>query len=82
LKEIRLELDQSKLNHIIMELEVLHKSSHPNIIDFFGACVVENCVYMSIEYMDAGSLDKLYHGGIPEPVLVKIATSVNNWLIF
>ncbi|KAJ3275317.1 hypothetical protein HDV01_000609 [Terramyces sp. JEL0728] len=75
LKEIRLELDQNKLNHIIMELEVLHKSSHPNIIEFYGAFVVESCVYMSIEYMDAGSLDKLYYGGIPEPVLAKIATS-------
>ncbi|KAJ3260594.1 hypothetical protein HK103_000204 [Boothiomyces macroporosus] len=76
LKEIRLELDQNKLNHIIMELEVLHKSKHPNIIEFYGAFVVESCVYMSIEYMDAGSLDKLYKGGIPEPVLAKVATSV------
>jgi mitogen-activated protein kinase kinase len=59
-----------------MELEVLHKSRNPYIIDFFGAFVLESCVYMSLEYMDAGSLDRLYKGGIPEPVLAKIATAV------
>jgi mitogen-activated protein kinase kinase len=79
LKEIRLELDQHKLNHIIMELDVLHRSRNPYIIDFFGAFVLENCVYMSLEYMDAGSLDRLYHGGIPENVLAKIATSVHTY---
>ncbi|KAJ3323182.1 hypothetical protein HDV06_002194 [Boothiomyces sp. JEL0866] len=82
LKEIRLELDQNKLNHIIMELEVLHKSKHPNIIEFYGAFVVESCVYMSIEYMDAGSFDKLYQGGIPEPVLAKVATAMVEGLTY
>jgi mitogen-activated protein kinase kinase len=82
LKEIRLELDKSKLDHIIMELEILHKSRNSNIIDFFGACVLENCVYMSIEYMDAGSLDTLYSGGIPENVLKKIASSMLNGLAY
>lgn len=76
LKEVRLELDQHKLNQIIMELEILHKSRSPFIIDFFGAFVVESCVYISIEYMDAGSLDKLCKGGIPEPVLAKIAIAM------
>ncbi|KAI8896127.1 kinase-like domain-containing protein [Globomyces pollinis-pini] len=82
LKEIRLELDQNKLNHIIMELEVLHKSCHPQIIDFYGAFVLENCVYMSIEYMDGGSLDKLYKGGIPEPILAKITRSMLDGLSY
>lgn len=59
-----------------MELEILHKSKHPNIIEFYGACVLENCVYISIEYMDAGSLDKLYGNGIPEPILAKIADAI------
>ncbi|KAJ3368392.1 hypothetical protein HDU91_000599 [Kappamyces sp. JEL0680] len=76
LKEVRLELEQNKLNHIIMELEVLHKSHHENIIEFYGAFVVENCVYISIEYMDAGSLDKLYQGGVEEEILAKIALAM------
>ena len=72
LKEIRLELDQNKLNHIIMELDVLHKSDHPNIIKFYGAFTVENCVYIALENMDAGSLDILYKGGVEEAVLAKM----------
>ncbi|KAE9411295.1 kinase-like protein [Gymnopus androsaceus JB14] len=60
LKEIRLELDNAKLNAIIMELDILHKtSSSSHIVDFYGAFFVETCVYYCMEYMDPGSLDKL-----------------------
>lgn len=63
-----------------MELDVLHRANSPHIIDFFGAFVLNQCVYMSLEYMDAGSLDKLYKGGIPESVLAKIAISMTEGL--
>ena len=76
MKEIRLELDQTKLNQILMELEVLHKSNSPFIVEFYGAFFVESCVYYCMEYMDAGSMDKLYVGGMDESVLAKIALSV------
>ncbi|TFK23952.1 kinase-like protein [Coprinopsis marcescibilis] len=59
MKEIRLELDQAKLNAIIMELDVLHRAVAPEIVDFYGAFFIESCVYYCMEYMDAGSLDKL-----------------------
>ncbi|KAJ2926760.1 hypothetical protein H1R20_g10357, partial [Candolleomyces eurysporus] len=59
MKEIRLELDQAKLNAIIMELDVLHRAVAPEIIEFYGAFFIESCVYYCMEYMDAGSLDKL-----------------------
>lgn len=35
-----------------------------------------------MEYMDAGSLDKLQGGGIPEPVLARIAGSMVRGLKF
>ncbi|KAL1870010.1 hypothetical protein VTK73DRAFT_2819 [Phialemonium thermophilum] len=72
MKEIRLELDESKFGTILKELVILHECVSPYIIDFYGAFFQEGAVYMCIEYMDGGSIDKLYSGGIPEPVLRKI----------
>lgn len=60
-----------------MELDILHKSSGEYIVEFYGAFFIESCVYYCMEYMDAGSLDKLYGDGVPEEVLAKIAISVH-----
>lgn len=75
MKEIRLELDDAKFAAIIMELEVLHKCTSPFIIDFYGAFFQEGAVYLCMEYMDGGSIDKLYGDGIPENILRKITWS-------
>jgi len=72
MKEIRLELDEAKFTTILKELVILHECVSPYIIDFYGAFFQEGAVYMCIEYMDGGSIDKLYAGGIPESVLRKI----------
>ncbi|KAJ2717056.1 MAP kinase kinase Wis1 [Coemansia spiralis] len=82
LKEIRLELNRRTLQQIIMELDVLHKARSPYIVDFYGAFFIESCVYYSMEYMDFGSLDRLYPAGIEEPVLAKITLSVVRGLQF
>ncbi|EDO18128.1 hypothetical protein Kpol_1031p32 [Vanderwaltozyma polyspora DSM 70294] len=81
MKEVRLELDESKFRQILMELEVLHKCNSPCIVDFYGAFFIEGAVYMCMEYMDGGSLDKIYDsskeiGGIDEPQLAYITESV------
>ncbi|KAN0064469.1 MAP kinase kinase Wis1 [Thecaphora frezii] len=78
MKEIRLELDDSKLNGIIMELDILHRATAPQIVDFYGAFFIESCVYYCMEFMDAGSLDKLYWGRatVPEDVLARITRSM------
>ena len=75
MKEIRLELDEAKFAAIIMELDVLHRCVSPFIIDFYGAFFQEGAVYICMEYMDGGSIDKLYGDGIPEGVLRKITLS-------
>ncbi|KAJ3380671.1 hypothetical protein HDU92_005850, partial [Lobulomyces angularis] len=62
MKEIKLELTQTKLNQILMELDVLHKSVSPYIVEFYGAFFIESSVFYCMEYMDAGSIDKLYEG--------------------
>lgn len=72
MKEIRLELDEAKLSTIIKELVILHECASPYIIDFYGAFFQESAVYICLEYMDGGSIDKLYSGGIPESILRKI----------
>lgn len=72
MKEIRLELDEAKLTTILKELVILHECASPYIIEFYGAFFQESAVYMCLEYMDGGSIDKLYSGGIPENVLRKI----------
>jgi mitogen-activated protein kinase kinase len=64
-QEIRLELDESKLNGIIMELDILHRAKAPEIVEFYGAFTIESCVYYCMEYMNAGSLDTITGGGKP-----------------
>lgn len=75
MKEIRLELDEAKFAAIIMELDILHRCISPFIVDFYGAFFQEGAVYICLEYMDGGSIDKLYGDGIPEGVLRKITLS-------
>ncbi|KAF8348296.1 kinase-like protein [Amanita rubescens] len=82
MKEIRLELDEAKLNAIIMELDILHRAVSPEIVEFYGAFFIETCVYYCMEYMDAGSLDKLQGAGVPEDVLGRIAGSMVRGLKF
>ncbi|KAK0609215.1 MAP kinase kinase PBS2 [Lasiodiplodia hormozganensis] len=72
MKEIRLELDDAKFAAIIMELDILHRCVSPYIIDFYGAFFQDGAVYICMEFMDGGSIDKLYGEGIPENVLRKI----------
>jgi mitogen-activated protein kinase kinase len=72
MKEVRLELDDSKFAAIIMELDVLHRCISSYIVDFYGAFFQEGAVYICMEFMDGGSIDKLYGDGVPEGVLRKI----------
>ncbi|KAL3481954.1 kinase-like domain-containing protein [Aspergillus californicus] len=75
MKEIRLELDENKFAQIIMELDILHRCVSPFIIDFYGAFFQEGAVYICVEFMDGGSIDKLYGAGLPENILRKVALS-------
>lgn len=80
MKEIRLELDEAKFAAIIMELDILHRCVSPYIIDFYGAFFQEGAVYICIEFMDGGSIDKIYGDGIPENVLRKITYATTRGL--
>ncbi|GAA5959654.1 hypothetical protein JCM21900_002148 [Sporobolomyces salmonicolor] len=82
LKEIRLELDDSKLKTIITELDILHRATSPYIIDFYGAFFIESCVYYCMEYMDAGSLEFVAGIDVPEDVLARVTRSMVEGLKF
>lgn len=81
-QEIRLELDDSKLSAILMELDILHRAVSSEIVEFYGAFFIESCVYYCMEFMDAGSLDKLQGAGVPEDVLARITQSMVRGLKF
>lgn len=51
MKEIRLELNMTKLNQILMELDVLHKSVSPYIVEFYGAFLQDQVVFYCMQYM-------------------------------
>lgn len=78
MKQIRLEISDAAFRQILMELDVLHKSHSPYIVEFYGAFFSESAVYLCMEYMDAGSLDKLYmpERGLEEGVLARVAEAV------
>lgn len=81
MKQIRLEITEDTFQRIMLELDVLHRSHCPYIVDFYGAFFTESTVHLCLEYMDAGSLDRLYGSGIPEPVLARIAESVRRMIV-
>lgn len=80
MKEIRLELDEAKFAAIIMELDILHRCTSPFIVDFYGAFFQEGAVYICMEFMNGGSIDKIYGDGIPENVLRKITFATTRGL--
>jgi mitogen-activated protein kinase kinase len=76
MKQIRLDIAESTFRQIQMELEVLHRIQSEYVVEFYGAFYAESCVYICMEFMDAGSLDKLYDSGLEEGVLAKVTESV------
>eukprot|EP00158_Paraphelidium_tribonemae_P002966 Partr_v1_DN25807_c0_g1_i1_m2782 putative kinase kinase len=82
MKQIRLDITDSAFRQILMELEVLHRSASPFIVEFYGAFFLESCVYYCMEFMDAGSLDRLYGKGLSQPVLAHVAWNVVQGLNF
>ncbi|KER18534.1 hypothetical protein T265_15997, partial [Opisthorchis viverrini] len=54
------------------------------IVDYYGAFYVDKTISICMEYMDAGGLDTLLPtvGRFPEPIIVLIADSVTQGLLF
>jgi serine/threonine protein kinase len=65
---------------IIAELKTLHKTQCEYVVSFFDAFYDEGCIFISLEYMDIGSLLDIVGKVkvIPEEVLGKIALQVSD----
>ncbi|WFD08581.1 mitogen-activated protein kinase kinase [Malassezia vespertilionis] len=69
---------------ILRELQILHECKSKYIVGFYGACLSDIHIYMCMEYMDVGSLDRIYqrHGAIDVDVCGKIVVTVVHGLSY
>ncbi|KAL0074154.1 kinase-like domain-containing protein [Phycomyces blakesleeanus] len=79
-------LDQRLMvrRQIMREMQFLHDCNSEHIVSFYGAFMNGGDISMCMEYMDVGSLDKIYKesGPIPMNVLKKIAYAIVDGLIY
>ncbi|OAD70330.1 hypothetical protein PHYBLDRAFT_182579 [Phycomyces blakesleeanus NRRL 1555(-)] len=80
------QLDQRLMvrRQIMREMQFLHDCNSEHIVSFYGAFMNGGDISMCMEYMDVGSLDKIYKesGPIPMNVLKKIAYAIVDGLIY
>lgn len=74
-KQVQFHANSLSLHQIQTEFYVLHSSTCPYIIDFYGAFFKDAKVFFCIELMDA-SIEALISNGIPESVLKLVIISV------
>ncbi|KAH8556489.1 kinase-like domain-containing protein [Umbelopsis sp. PMI_123] len=69
---------------IMREMQYMHDCDSKHIVSFYGAFMNDGDISMCMEYMDIGSLDRVYkkHGPIRQDVLRKIAYAVLDGLIY
>lgn len=77
-KVIPIEAREEIRKQIVRELHIMHDCNFPHIVSYYGAFLNQGDVVMCMEYMDRGSLDRVYkkHGAIPEPIVGKITEAV------
>ncbi|ODV86612.1 hypothetical protein CANARDRAFT_184443, partial [[Candida] arabinofermentans NRRL YB-2248] len=77
-KIIHVETKEVIQSQIIRELRIMHECDSPFIIGFFGSFLHEGDVVICMEYVDCGSLDKIFNltGPFPEFILRHVAYSV------
>ena len=54
-KTHKCECSQQAIEEFIHEANILHKFSHPNIVEFYGVCMDDLPYCMVFEYMDQGT---------------------------
>ncbi|KAI7869513.1 kinase-like domain-containing protein [Spinellus fusiger] len=69
---------------IMREMQFLHDCNSEHIVSFYGAFMNGGDISMCMEYMDVGSLEKIYKasGPISNPVLKKITFAIVDGLIY
>lgn len=83
-KIIHVEANMNVRKQIMRELQFMHDCNSRHIVSFYGAFMNGGDISICMEYMDVGSLDRIYkkHGPIPLDVLGKIAYAIVDGLIY
>lgn len=56
-------LDEATMNQFKMEIEMMSKLRHPNVVLYLGACLEKNHLVIVTEYLTRGSLHRVLHSG-------------------
>lgn len=83
IKQISLSVAEDVREKLFREIRTHHKSSHPNVVEFYGAFYFDSDVYIALECMK-GSLKDLLRlvKALPEEILVHIAWQVLQGLVY
>ncbi|KAL1936115.1 hypothetical protein VTP01DRAFT_249 [Rhizomucor pusillus] len=83
-KIIHVEANINVRKQIMRELQFMHDCNSKHIVSFYGAFMNGGDISICMEYMDIGSLDRIYkkHGPIPMDVLKKITYAIVDGLIY
>ncbi|OZJ02350.1 hypothetical protein BZG36_04378 [Bifiguratus adelaidae] len=83
-KIIHIDAKPTVRKQIMRELQFAHDCNSEHIVSFYGAFTTEGDINICMEYMDVGSLDKIYkkNGPIPMDILPQIAYAVVDGLIY
>jgi len=84
MKTIAIEFMPEMQKQILTELQVLHSCKTQHIIGFYGAFFHSGRICILTEYMDLGSLERVYRlaGSIQEPAIGVITVSVIRGLVY
>lgn len=83
-KIIHVDANLNVRKQIMREMQFMHDCNSKHIVSFYGAYMNGGDIAICMEYMDVGSLDKIYkkNGPIPMDVLRKIAYAIVDGLIY
>ncbi|KAJ3097475.1 MAP kinase kinase (MEK) [Phlyctochytrium planicorne] len=83
-KIMHVECKKSVQKQILRELQILKTCNSPYIVSFYGAFMNENNISICMEFMDLGSLDRVYKvlTSLEEEVLGQITLSVIKGLVY
>lgn len=81
IKQMNLNLQQKK-ELLINEILILEESDHPNIVNYKASYLIDNELWVIMEYMEGGSLTEMIDSGeIPEPQIATVCQEVLKGLI-
>ena len=60
IKKVNLKnLDEENLKYVMMEVQIMKKIRHPNIVRYYGSKIVDDELHILMEYVNGGDLADL-----------------------